>query len=72
MSETRIEIKKDNEVLVSIPLCDFPGRAQLRECYETDTEIIVLGEPLDGHNCDDKGCSSCFHVRYRFKKMEEL
>lgn len=44
----------------------------LRECYETETEIIVLGYPGDdeSHNCDEMGCSSVSHVLYRFWKRK--
>lgn len=66
-----LQIVRGKQVLVHVPLWNFPD-GQLRECYETDTEIIVLGDPTDeDHNCDEMGCSSCFHVLYRFKKDEE-
>ena len=68
MSETTFEIKKDGKTLVHIPLWNFPEKSQLRECYETENEIVILGERLDDHDCDVMGCSTCFHVRYRFPK----
>jgi len=48
----------------------IPDGATLMECYETETEIIVCSDPLDeqDHNCDQMGCSSISHVRYRFRK----
>ena len=49
----------------------LPADAVLRECYETDTEIVVCGVPRENdksHNCDEMGCSSINHVLYRFKK----
>lgn len=31
-------------------------------------EIVVLGDPLDGHNCDELGCGSVGpHVMARFR-----
>jgi len=69
MSETTFEIKKDGKTLVHILLWNFPENAQMRECYETENEIVILGEPLDDdHDCDLMGCSTCFHVRYRFPR----
>jgi hypothetical protein len=59
----------------SLQLCisgwQIPVGAILRECYETDTEIVVCGEPKENdvsHNCDEMGCSSVNHVLYRFRK----
>jgi len=72
MSETSIQIIKDGKVLVHVPLWNFPKTGQLRECYETDNEIVILGEPLNNeHDCDVMGCSTCFHVRYRFPKPKQ-
>lgn len=55
---------------IIIPKCLIPESASLIECYETATEIIICGEPLEGqdHNCDQMGCSSVNHVRYRIRK----
>ena len=52
---------------------DAPTGAIRRECYETATEIIVLGQPEsedESHNCDAMGCSTLNHVLYRFRKSE--
>lgn len=52
----------------------IPAGARLVEAYETDREIIVMGEPPDsedeetGHNCDALGCGSLGHVAYRLRK----
>ena len=51
-----------------IEFADDRENAMPRECYETRTEIIVLGIPDDDHNCDKMGCATIGHVRYRFKK----
>jgi hypothetical protein len=55
---------------------DFiPKNAKLVECYETDKEIIVCGDPKEddeNHNCDFMRCSSVSHVLYRFKKEGEV
>ena len=54
---------------IIIPKHMVPEGATLIECYETATEIIVCGEPLEqDHNCDQMGCSSVNHVRYRIHK----
>lgn len=47
-----------------------PMGATPTECYETEDEIIIIGDPLDDHDCDVMGCSSVSHVRYRFKKED--
>ena len=59
---------KECECMI-IPKYMIPEGAKLVECYETATEIIVCGEPLkQDHNCDQMGCSSINHVRYRICK----
>lgn len=67
-----IKVYDDNE---NLQLCvsgwQIPAGAVLRECYETDTEIIVCGMLSDddeSHNCDEMGCTSISHVLYRFRK----
>jgi hypothetical protein len=68
---TSLHILRDDKIIVHVPLSNFP-EGILRECYETDTEIIVLGDPIDEtHNCDVMGCSSAFHIRYRYKKRKK-
>jgi hypothetical protein len=60
-------IKECEEII--IPKYMIPEGAHLVECYETETEIIVCGEPqVPEHNCDQMGCSSINHVRYRIYK----
>lgn len=49
----------------------IPDGAQIRECYETEHEIVVLGKPSTddkSHSCDEMGCSTVSHVLYRFPK----
>ncbi len=67
----RIEIWDGVTRRMSIPMWMVPKGAMFRECWETDTEIIVVGWPEDddeSHNCDVMGCSSVSHVLYRFQK----
>ncbi len=65
----RIEIWNGKNCLLSIPIDFIPnGNNIVRECYETDTEIVVCGWPKEEHNCDQMGCSTINHVLYRFKK----
>ena len=64
--------------MISVESWQIPEGGILRECYETETEVIVLGWPRDSvlgepgvdsdHNCDQMGCSTVSHVLYRFKK----
>ena len=59
---------KDCECII-IPKYMIPEGASLVECYELSAEFIVCGEPQEAnHNCDQMGCSSISHVRYRFCK----
>jgi len=46
----------------------IPEGAKLVECYLTDSQVIVCGDPCDdeNHNCDQMGCSSMSHVIHRF------
>lgn len=58
-------------VTIAVPASSIPAGATLRECYETDSEVIVIGAPYpddENHNCDAMGCGSCGHVLYRFPK----
>ena len=52
------------------PASDIPDGAQEMECYETESEIIVMYRSLEempeDHNCDYAGCGSLSHVKYRF------
>ncbi len=61
----------DGELQLCVSGWRIPVGAILRECYETETEIVVCG-PIEAndvlHNCDEMGCSSVSHVLYRFKK----
>jgi hypothetical protein len=71
MQGTRIEVWDDNKCLLSVPGFCVPKDATLRECYETQTEIVVCGFPREddeNHNCDALGCSSVNHVLYRFPR----
>jgi len=43
----------------------IPEGGKLMEAYETETELIVIGDPTEKHDCDLMGCSSVSHVRYR-------
>ena len=67
----RIEIWDDGFLKLCVTGWAIPPNAILRECYETDTEIVVCGQPKPNdasHNCDEMGCSSVSHVLYRFPK----
>lgn len=71
LEELLREKKKDDVQRIEIPNYLIPKNAKLVECYETEKEIIVIGEPNDddeNHNCDFMGCSSINHVLYRFSK----
>jgi hypothetical protein len=52
---------------ISVPTSSIPKNSTLVEAYETPFEVVVIGDPIEGlpHNCDDLGCSSVGHVRYR-------
>jgi hypothetical protein len=67
----RFNEKDEPYETISIPQRLIPIGAKLVECYETDFQIIVCGEPKDNdesHNCDHMGCSTLNHVLYRFNK----
>lgn len=70
--------------IIRVPKVCIPQGAKLVEAYETETEIIVCGDPPSepeglteeqyskwyetSHNCDAMGCGTFSHVLYRFKK----
>jgi hypothetical protein len=69
--EMTIEVRRNGHPLLVVPKSLIPEGSTFRECYETDTEIIVIGWPEDddeNHDCDQLGCSTLSHVLYRFKK----
>jgi hypothetical protein len=73
---------------ISVPKRCIPEGAKLVEAYETETEIVVCGQPQPepegltqeqyieyyetSHNCDQMGCTTVSHVIYRFKKLPAL
>ena len=54
---------------IEIPDEFIPENAKLIEAYETDKEVIVIGEPewVEDHNCDQMGCGTLSHVIYRLR-----
>ena len=77
MSDTDYEVIRVRKDLI-------PKGGKLVEAYETEREIIVLGEPEHepedlteaqmetwyetAHNCDAMGCGTLTHVMFRFNK----
>ncbi|MCI0391859.1 MAG: hypothetical protein MOB07_24215 [Acidobacteria bacterium] len=75
---------KEDDVVIRVPRYCIPNGGHLVEAYETETEIIVCGDPPDEpenlteeqyaewyettHNCDAMGCGALSHVIYRFNK----
>lgn len=60
---------------IKVPKSMIPEGAELMECYRTQREIIVCGQPAyrdKSHNCDEMGCSSINHVLYRFRIRKEI
>lgn len=59
---------------ISVPLSLIPQGAKLVEAYETTNSITVMfgpGEEIpDFHNCDEMGCGSFSHVKYRLSLPE--
>ena len=54
-----------------MPKLDVPAGTKLAECYETDKEYIILGQPDsddESHNCDAMGCGTMSHVLVRVRK----
>jgi len=73
MHKISIRFLMDGKTLFEVPTFVIPLGSQLRECYETEDEIFVLGWPQEddeSHNCDALGCSTMSHVLYRFSKVK--
>jgi len=73
MEGARIEVWEGRKCLLSVEGWTVPRGAILRECYETEKEIIVCGWPRqddEDHNCELMGCSSLGHVLYRISKKD--
>lgn len=76
---------KEEYATITVPKSCIPAGGELIEAYETEKEIIVLGNPPDepegltdeqmsdwyesAHNCDEMGCGTLSHVMYRFSKL---
>jgi hypothetical protein len=67
----RFKKTKTEYETITVPKFCIPKNAKLVEAYENENEIIVIGDidsKDENHNCDQMGCSSLNHVKYRFKK----
>jgi hypothetical protein len=67
--------KSSDYETISIRKDFIPKNGKLVEAYETENEIIVIGEPKENdesHNCDWMGCSTLSHVLYRFSKNKSV
>lgn len=71
-----IDKARDEYHVLMVPKNTVPPGAKLAECYETQREWVVVGEPWRGedesdprhHNCDTMGCGTLFHVVARIQK----
>lgn len=71
-----IDRSRDEYHVLMVPKNTVPPGAKLAECYETEREWVVVGEPWRGedvtdpryHNCDTMGCGTLFHVVTRIQK----
>lgn len=57
---------------ISIPVRCIPEGSKLVEAYETLSKVVVMygaGEEIpEDHNCDEMGCGSLSHVKYKLRK----
>lgn len=68
-AEQSLEHSEDCQV-ISVPNNMIPKGTRLVECYETERNYIILGQPSDCedenspeyHNCDAMGCGTLSHV----------
>lgn len=60
----------DETIKIEIRTDSIPKGAKLVEGYETEHSIIIMYDclPPDDHCCDQMGCGSFSHVKYRFTK----
>jgi hypothetical protein len=62
-------VEKPEQSTITVPLSMIPKCSKLIEAYETDHSIIVMygpGEEIpEYHDCDEMGCGSFSHVKYR-------
>jgi hypothetical protein len=64
--------------IIKVEKRSIPSGARLVEAYETERQIVVMGDPPHSypatlpeemrHSCDRMGCGSGSHVLYRFYK----
>lgn len=67
----REDREREEFEIIKVPRRCIPKGAKLVEAYETQREIVVMGDPPeddDMHDCDALGCGSLGHVLYRFQK----
>ena len=71
-----IDKMRANYEILMVDKLSIPAGTKLAECYETETEWVVVGEPWHGddendpryHNCDAMGCCTLSHVVARIHK----
>ena len=71
-----IDKMRANYEILMVDKLSIPAGTKLAECYETETEWVVVGEPWPGdnendpryHNCETMGCGTLFHVVARIQK----
>jgi len=52
------------------PTSCIPEGYKAAECYESETEYVIVGDPPDDseHDCDEMGCTAVSHVLARISK----
>lgn len=64
---------ESSDTLVRTSRFNFPKGAVLRDCYETKSEVVVLGDPGPDHDCSICDCArSGSHILYVIKKGEGI
>lgn len=66
-----ISKKREEYEIVMAAKDQIPDGCHLVECYETEKNYVVIGNPEpndEAHNCDFMGCSTLSHVIARFPK----
>lgn len=62
---------RNSHDIICVDKARIPKGSKLVECYETEDQFVIMGEPMEddeSHNCDSMGCTTLSHAVARVNK----